>query len=264
MHKYKPVDYIKDFTVANIYPVANQDVYKDEKYIMLLAHLLKYYKKENLSEDSYRVIDNGLYEESQISTDVQYIIDKVEASEIDVDEFIVPDVLNEVDANIEMFKANLPTIRKYVGKYNFMFVAQSTTIEELKKAINFINSFHGELPNISVGFSKLSPLDRMDDEVIEIWKTCKYPIHVLGICTTWREVDKLKTFCRGNDTSQLVYMVKNETAIPEDPVDYTRSGRREDGRGVEGVDIELETDVLDSSRIREFREAVMPALGLNY
>lgn len=264
MHKYKPVDYIKDFAVANIYPTANQELYKEERYVMILAHLLDHYKPENFSTDSYKILDNGLYEESCVSTDVQYIIDKAEAHGMDVDEFIVPDVLNEVDANIESFKANLPTIRKYVGKYNFMFVAHSTTAEELKKAINFINSFYEELPNISVGFSKLSPLDRMSDKIVEIWKTCKYPIHILGICTTWSEVEKLKTFCRGNDTSQLAYMVKNEAVVPEDPIGYTRSGRREDGRGVEGVDIELETDVLDSSRIREFREAVMPALGLNY
>ena len=61
---YKPADYIKGTALANIYPVANKGLYKDEKYVMLLAHLLKYYKPEDFAEDSFLLLDNGLYEES--------------------------------------------------------------------------------------------------------------------------------------------------------------------------------------------------------
>ena len=258
---YKPADYIKGTALANIYPVANKGLYKDEKYVMLLAHLLKYYKPEDFAEDSFLILDNGLYEELQVSTDVQTIIDKAEAAGLPINEFIVPDVLNEVEANIKMFESNIPTIKKYIGKYNFMFVAQSTTPAELKRAIDYINQYKEELPNLSVGFSKLTPMQRDSDEVIEILKTCKYPIHVLGIKLDFAEVFKLKGLVRGVDSSQLPYIVKNESSIPADPAHYTRSGRREDGRGVEGVDIELETDVLDDKKLREYRDTIMPQLG---
>ena len=56
--------------IANIYPVANQQLYKDEKYVMILAHLVKkgFYKPENFSEDQYIIMDNGLFEGEQVST----------------------------------------------------------------------------------------------------------------------------------------------------------------------------------------------------
>ena len=247
--------------LANIYPVANADMYKDESYVMLLAHLLKYYKPEYFNESSYKIMDNGLYEELQVSTDVQAIIDKVEAAGLQVNEFIVPDVLNDVEANIKMFESNIPTIKKYIGKYNFMFVAQSITPEELKVAIDYINQYKDELPNLAVGFSKLTPMERDSDEAIEVLKTCVYPIHVLGIKLDFAEVMKLDGIVRGVDSSQLAYIVKNEAEVPADPAHYTRSGRREDGRGVEGVDVGLDTVVLDTDKLRAFRDAIMHQLG---
>lgn len=246
--------------LANIYPVANQELYKDESYVMILAHLLKYYKPENFNPNAYVIMDNGLYEEAQVSTDLEPIVQMAKKSGINVNEIIVPDVLNECEANIKLFETNLPVIKAH-PEMNFMFVAQATTIAELKRAIDYINSYKDTVPNLAVGFSKLSPLDRLSDEVIAVLKTCVYPIHVLGVMLSFAENEKLKTFCRGNDTSHLAYMVKNEDSVPADPLHYTRSGRRADGRGVEGVDIELETDVLDSNKLRAFRDAIMPQLG---
>lgn len=245
--------------LANIYPVANQELYKDESYVMILAHLLKYYKPENFNPNAYVIMDNGLYEEAQVSTDLEPIVQMAKNSGINVNEIIVPDVLNECEANIKLFETNLHVIKAH-PEMNFMFVLQSTTPAELKRAVDYINQYKDTVPNLTVGFSKLSPLDRMSDEVIDILKTCVYPIHVLGIMLSFAENEKLKTFVRGNDSSHLAYIVKNEDSVPADPLHYVRYGRRADGRGTER-DIELETDVLDSNKLRAFRDAIMPQLG---
>ena len=245
--------------LANIYPVANQELYKDESYVMILAHLLKYYKPENFNPDSYIICDNGLYEEAQVSTDLEPIIQMVKASGIPVNEIIIPDVLNDVHANIALFETNLEVVKNH-PELNFMFVAQANTPAELKIAIDYINQYVDTVPNLTVGFSKLSPMQRDSDEAIAVLKTCRYPIHVLGIKLSFDEVFKLKGIVRGVDSSHLAYIVKNESVVPVDPATYTRDGRRADGRGT-AKDIELETDVLDSDKLRAFRDAIMPQLG---
>lgn len=248
--------------VANIYPVANQEFYKDEDYVMILAHLLKYYKRESFNPDAYIICDNGLYEEAQVSTSLQSVIDMIEASEVGslVNEIIVPDTANDIKDTIRLFEDNIETIKKYATKYTFMFVSQATTYEELRYGINYINQYVDTIPNLSIGFSKLSPLDRASEEAVEIIKTAKYPVHCLGLKLSFGEMRNLVPYIRGCDSSQLAYIVKNEDTVPINAVDYVRDGRREDGRGT-SKDIELETDVLDAAKTRLFRDAVMAQLA---
>lgn len=227
--------------IANIYSVKNQNLYRDEKFVMILAHLFKYYKPENFNKDQYIIMDNGLYEESQVSTSLQDIVDMADRAEFKIHELIVPDVLNDLHANIKMFEDNLLTIKRYDYRYTFMFVAQANNEDELEEAIRYINQYKGEI-NLSVGISKLCPFDRASKKAIEIYKKCAFPIHFLGIKTTFEELLPVKDIIRSNDTSQLAYIAKNEKQIPESIIHYKRSGRRSDGRGVEGVDIDLEHD----------------------
>lgn len=260
---YKPADYIKSLTIANIYSVANQVNYRDEKYVMILSHLIKEYKPENFSKDAYILLDNSLYEEMQTSEDLQYFVDLAENSGIDVNEIIIPDTANDLKDTIRKFELNKDIVKKYIGKYNFMFVSQATTYEELQEGINYINQYKNELPNLSIGFSKLTPLERNSDEAIAILKTAEYPIHCLGIKTTFDELTKLKGIVRGSDSSQLYYIVKNESEVPADPLHYERDGRRADGRGTE-KDIVLETDYVDPDKLKSFRDKILPQLGLKY
>lgn len=253
---YKPTNYLKGFHIANIYPLSCQELYRDEKYIMLLSFLASKYKPESFSPDSYKILDNSLYEEQQSGMDLQYYIDLAESNSLDINEFIVPDVLNDIEGTIASFEENLPIIEKYKDQYNFMFVAQATTLEEQKRGIEYINQYAGKLDNITVGISKLSVLDRMDDELIEILKTCKYPIHFLGVKLSFSELEKASKFARGSDTQQVAYMSKNENEVPIDCYHYTRYGRREDGRGTER-DVLLEADVLDVEKTRRFRDEAM-------
>lgn len=260
----KPVDYIKETTLANIYSIANQERYQDERYVMLLSHLIKEYRPEYFNNhDCYILMDNSLYEQMQTTEDLQYFVDLAENSGININEIIVPDTMNDLDDTIRKFELNKSIIEKYKDKYNFMFVAQANTFEDLKRGINYINQYKEELPNLSVGFSKLTPLERNSDEAIAILKTCKYPIHCLGIKTTFDEVTKLKGVVRGFDSSQLYYIVKNEQDIPEDPLHYSRDGRAADGRGT-AKDIVLETDYVDPEKLKIFRNSIMPKIGINY
>lgn len=240
--------------IANIYPINNQTLYRDESYVMILAHLLKHYKPENFSERQYIICDNGLYEEAQVSTDLEKLVQMIESYDIPVREIIVPDVVNDLGATIRLFEKNLETVKKYSHKYTFMFVAQSTTIDELRAAINYINSY--EDLNLSIGISKLTPLDRASDEAIEIYKAAKHPIHFLGLKNSFNELVKVKEIVRGCDSSQLAYIAKNEKTKPVDMLNYERQGRREDGRGIEGIDIDLEHDNLSDYTLAFYRSGV--------
>lgn len=261
---YKPADWIKETTIANIYSIANQANYVDEKYVMILSHLIKEYKPEYFNNhDCYILLDNSLYEEMQLSEDLQYFVNLAENSGININEIIIPDTANDLKDTIRKFELNKDIVKKNIGKYNFMFVAQATTYDELREGISYINQYKEELPNLSIGFSKLTPLERDSDEAIEILKTAKYPIHCLGIKTTFDEITRLRGVIRGSDSSQLYYIVKNEEEVPEDPLHYQRDGRAADGRGT-AKDIVLETDYVNPDKLQSFRDQILPKIGLAY
>lgn len=245
--------------IANIYPVSNQELYRDEKYVMILAHLVKkgFYKPENFTKDQYIIMDNGLFEGEQVSTNLQDLIDLAETSGLPIKEIIVPDVINDDEETKRLFKANLSTILKYRSKYTFMFVAQALTYSELRGNILFINQFADEHLKLSVGISKLSPLDRASMQAIQCYKHCKFPIHLLGIKDSFKELNRITSIenVRGCDTSQLAYIVKNEDASEINPWTYSRAKAEERyQRDPKQAAIDLEHDVLDSDALKDLRE----------
>lgn len=245
--------------IANIYPVANQELYKDEKYVMILAHLVKkgLYKPENFSEDQYIIMDNGLFEGEQVSTDLKELVKLAEESGIPVKEIIVPDAVNDRDRTKNLFIRNLDTIRRYNHKYTFMFVAQAVTYSELRMNMLFINQFKEEGLKLSVGISKLSPLNRADALACSAYKHCKYPIHILGVKDSFRELSQLPNIeqIRGCDTSQLAYIIKNEKEYINRPWSYSRAEEEVwYGRDPKKAAIDLEHDKLDSDLLKEQRE----------
>lgn len=244
--------------IANIYPVTNQQLYKDEQYVMILAHLLKkgYYKAENFNEQQYIIMDNGLFEGEQVSTDLADLIRLAEDSGIPIKEIIVPDAVNDETKTKELFRQNLLTIQEWSHKYTFMFVAQAKTYSELARNILFINQFEGAL-NLSVGISKLSPLDRADFKARQCYKHCKFPVHILGIKDSFKELEKIigTPNVRGCDTSQLAYMVKNEGDTFFRPWTYSRK-TAEECNAVDPAEaaIDLEHDALDMDTLKDLRE----------
>lgn len=224
--------------IANIYPISNQQFYQNEQLVMILAHLVKkkLYKKSNFNNSQYVIMDNGLFEKQQISTDLQDCIDCAEKSGIYVNEIIIPDAVNDYLTTIELFEKNLPTILKYQHRYKFMFVAQARTTDELSIIMGYINKYKNL--NLSVGISKLAPFDRSCQSAIKLYKRCKFPIHFLGIKQSFSELDKVEDIIRSCDSSQLAFIAKNEKDIKNiNTYSYIRKG----------VDIDLENDVLDNS-----------------
>lgn len=223
--------------IANIYPIANQLLYKDEEYVMILAHLVKEnrYFKENFNQvGQYVIMDNGLFEKAQVSTRLLDCIQLAMKSGINVNEIIIPDAVNDSARTIELFLENLDTIIEYGDQFKFMFVAQANDEHELEQMIDFINRYD---LNLSVGISKLCPFDRASDEAIRIYKKCRYPIHILGVKKTFAELDELAEVkqIRGCDTSQLAFMDKNieQLSLLDNVHSYVR----------DGADIDLATDV---------------------
>lgn len=229
--------------IANIYPIANQLLYKDEDYVMILAHLVKenrYYKENFNYASQYVIMDNGLFEKAQVSTSLYDCIKLAEHSGINVNEIIIPDAVNDPARTIELFLENLDTITEYCDRYTFMFVAQANNEWELEQMINFINQYS---MNLSVGISKLCPFDRASEAAQAVYRKCKHPIHILGIKETFEELDKLAEIkqIRGCDTSQLAFIDKNYDGLRTSDFihDYVR----------EGADIDLAHDTCSNTNL---------------
>lgn len=226
--------------IANIYPIANQKLYKNESFVMVLAHLIEQYEASSFNPNSYVIMDNGLYEKAQVSTDIRKCIELADNCQLKVNEIIIPDVVNDPEATIELFKKNLPYIEANNNRYAFMFVAQAKTIEELNYMIMFINQF--KHLNLTVGISKLSPIDRGCAEAVNVYKKCCFPIHFLGLKESFSELKHLKHLIRSCDSSQLAFIVKNKAykAKGFDIIEYTRKGK----------DIDLAVDNCDQQLLQ--------------
>lgn len=227
--------------IAHIYPVKNQEMYQKEEFVMILAHLLKkgLYDPGHFQKGKHIIMDNGLYEGEQVSTDLIDLINLAEDSKIPITEIVIPDAVNDLDQTIALFEKNLYAIQQWQHKYQFMFVAQAETYGQLFRAIKYINQYEGM--NLSVGVSKLTPLNRKDDKAIRCYEDCKFPIHLLGIKKSFSELahPKFKKLIRSCDTSQIAFIDKNEPSTPSSIINYVRKGK----------DIDLEHDYGNSMRM---------------
>lgn len=225
--------------IANIFPVANQKFYKNETYIMILAHLLKdglYDARYFNREGQYVILDNGLFENSQVSNDLETYIQLAETCGININEIVIPDAMFNYKETIQLFEKNLETIKKWQHKYKFMFVAQALTYEEFKNIIEYINS---QKYNLSIGIPKKCIIARDSAAAIELYKKCVHPIHLLGVKSSFSEILPAYKYIRGCDTSQLAFIAKNvdsDNLRDIDVVNYVR----------DGVDIDLRNDKVNN------------------
>lgn len=209
--------------ISNIYPIKNQGFYKQEKIVMLLAHLFDKYKAENFNTSQWIMLDNGIYENAQVSTNLEDLIMMAENSNIPINEFIVPDKFFDYKGNIALFEANLPVIRKWSHKYSFMVSLHHSNFEEFCKAMEYMKQYKNEGLNLVVGVPKKALFDRQSDEAIEQYKKCPYPIHFLGLTDKdpINKLFKVKDLIRSCDTSQLVTLLKNK-GDKKSIMDYVR------------------------------------------
>lgn len=228
--------------LANIYPISAQQLYKKETYVMLLAQFLSKgkYDPKYFNDSQYVMLDNGLYEKTLVSTNLQDIINIAEKSEIKIDEIVVPDVFGDCDGTIKLFEKNLNTIKKYQHKYKFMVVAQASNYGEFSTIMHFFNT-HDTSLNLSIGIPKLSVVARDSVFAISEYRKCIFPIHFLGIKNSFSELLPASELIRGCDSSQVAYISKNESNINIDTINYVRKG----------VNIPLETETLNIEKTKE-------------
>ena len=222
--------------IANIFPVNNQELYQGEKMAMILAPLLKkgLYKAENF-KDTYVILDNGLYEKSMVSTSLQDLIDLAEASDIVVDEIVVPDCMGDWLTTRFLFEKNLEIIRKNPG-YRFMIVAHAENEQQLGEIIDYLNQFDG-LPLV-VGIPKRVPFDRGNLDAKLTYMKCRFPVHFLGIQHSFSELEPVWYKVRSCDSSQAVCAVAENA--DNNIWEYHR----------EGNPVSIECDTIDISRIK--------------
>lgn len=191
--------------IANIYSLKSQSMYRHEDYVMLLAHLLDKYDPNNFNEKQYVILDNGMFEKSMVSADLKQIIDLADNCAININEIIIPDVMHNKNETIKLFWENYKYIKN--SKYRFMLVAQHSDFEEFVEMVDFICSLPEDLP-LCIGIPKLSCFRRSSKKAIKQYKRIKFPIHFLGIKSSFSEVLPVLDIIRSCDSAQLFIAAK--------------------------------------------------------
>ena len=197
--------------IFNIYSIENQSTYEKEDYVMILAHLLEkgLYNPEYFKHCVHVIMDNGVYESAQVSTDINHIIKLALDSNIIVDELIIPDIMNDYEATKALYKKNYMSMFCYRDDFKFMYVTHATNFGQLKDAIDMVNK--EEYLDLVLGIPKCCMLDRYSKEFIKILKTCKKPIHYLGLKSNYEELLPVVNIIRSCDSSQLLYLTRDQS-----------------------------------------------------
>ena len=179
-------------------------MYAKEKCVMLLAHLFDKYDPKFFNDKQWIIMDNGAFENSKVSNDLEHLVDMAENSPIPIKEIVIPDVMGNEKATLELFMNNFNTITKWQRKYKFMFVAHSNTEEELDKLITMFNKFFAKC-NLSIGIPKRAPYPRDGLKAANVYGKSLLPIHLLGLKCSFDELLPVKNVVRSCDSSQIAF-----------------------------------------------------------
>lgn len=195
--------------IFNIYPIRNQDMYDNEDYAMILAHLLEKDKYDpNYFKHNFRVImDNGVYENAKVSNRILSLIELANSSDILIDEIVIPDVIGDYVMSRKLYEENYQDMLANKDDYTFMYVAHASNIKELKDAVKMVND-EKEL-DLVLGIPKRCKFDRTSSEAIAVYKTCQVPIHFLGIKDSFAELEPVKNIIRSCDSVQMCYLTRD-------------------------------------------------------
>lgn len=194
--------------IFNIYTVKNQHHYQQDDYAMILAHLLEknLYDYRNLNRNRYIIMDNGAYENARVSGSIKDLVNLIRQSKIVVDEIVIPDAIGDYETTKKLYFDNYSSMIDY-DDYRYMYVAHASDLYELKDAIEMVN--REERVALTLGIPKHCKFDRTCDEAIALYKTCKVPIHFLGINKSYSELSKVKNIIRSCDSVQLLYLARD-------------------------------------------------------
>ena len=235
--------------IFNIYTVKNQDEYAYEEYAMILAHILEkgLYARENFINCKHIIMDNGVYEKAQVSTDLSSLISLANSCGILIDEIVIPDVIGNYEKSKELYQKNYQTMYAYRDDYQFMYVAHAQNEEQLLDAIDMVN--REKYVKLVLGIPKHSQLDRTSNSVKKILKKCKVPIHFLGIKKSFEELKSVSKLIRSCDSVQLTYITR-DYSIAEKFSDVLYNKPRL------GNDINLLTDSVNSTKLKLMKTAI--------
>ena len=225
--------------ICNIFTVQNQEQYKKENYAMILAHLLEkdLYKPENLFMCMHIIMDNGAYENSQVSKDINDLISLVSKRKVIVDEIVIPDVMGDYEKTKQLYKDNYKAMFSYRDDFQFMYVVHAETIEQLHEAIDMVNK--EQYLRLVLGIPKHGKLNRTSNKFIKELQKCNVPIHFLGIKESFEELLPVKNIIRSCDSIQLSYIARDCSVQQENLYKYQRTGNV----------IDLETDYINDTKI---------------
>lgn len=199
--------------IAHIYPLSNIDMYRTNEYNMLLAQYAEkgFYDKMHI-EHCFNIMDNGMYEGKLVSKNLYDLYRMIKAHNLKIDEIVVPDVPNNLEENLKLFVrniGNIKAIRRQVPKMRFMVVAHSQNMEEIIRAIRFIERKVEEedMHYITIAIPKCFKGDRADKYLRQVYRECSCPIHFLGLKHVFEELTRVKNIVRSCDTSHLSWII---------------------------------------------------------
>ena len=195
--------------IFNIYPIKNQDMYANEDYAMILAHLLEkgLYDPSQFKSNFKVIMDNGVYENAKVSDSIESLVKLANESNIIIDEIVIPDVIGDYTRTKQLYEENYNEMIKNRYDYTFMYVCHASTIKELKEAIVMVNN--EKHLDLVLGIPKKCKFDRTSREAIEAYKGCHVPIHFLGIRDCFEELLPVKDIIRSCDSVQLCYITRD-------------------------------------------------------
>lgn len=210
--------------IFNIFTVANQQQYRKEDFVMILAHIVEkgLYDAENLKTNIYTIMDNGVYEKARVSESLADLIALASKQEYNISEIVIPDVIGDYEATKQLYKDNYDVACLHKHNYCFMYVAQASNLDQLKDAIEMVNNEKNL--RLVLGIPKNSPFSRTSKETIEVLKTCKVPIHFLGIRENYKELLPVKDIIRSCDSIQMSYVARDYSVQDKNLIEKTRVG----------------------------------------
>lgn len=225
--------------ICNIFTVKNQEQYKKEDFGMILAHLLEkdLYDSNNLYMCRHMIMDNGAYENSQVSRNIIDLVNLVRKHKVIVDEIVIPDVIGDYEATKKLYKDNYNDMFAYRDDFQFMYVAHVNTIEQLREAIYMVN--HEKYLRLVLGIPKHCAINRTSNEFVNTLRMCEVPVHFLGIKESFEELLPAKNVIRSCDSIQLSYIARDKSVQQKDLYKYKRTGEI----------IDLENDYINDTKI---------------
>lgn len=217
-------------------------------YAMILAHLVDKgaydCMKGKVPTNCYVIMDNSAYELGT-ACDIENIV-RI-AQKFDVDEIVLPDVLNDGKATQRKVLDAIDWLKKHdmCSRWNLMAVCQGKDPDDFAQTFDYLIS----LPQVhAIGIPKMAARffkhGRAALEPLWLSSNNKKVIHLLGCPSSLRELDSFQYPARIRSIDTCIPALFSSI---ENPPDRVYANRPEDRT------IDLEHDFMDQTRFCEYQ-----------